>query len=323
MGQHVEVVVDLGAKNVGATQYLQPMRDGAGAEHVGQRRAHGLAVHHPLRRAGETRVVDPLRMPEHSTQRRPAVAVVRSDHQPAVRRFKRFVGRGVGRGAADAGRQFAVAEETGQRRLLQRQCRVHQADVEVAAEAVVVPGVQLGQHRHAGHVTGDHIDHRRLHLGRRGAGRADQAHQPGVGLQYAVDASAVGVRTLLAIGGNRAVNQVRFQRGHGFITQTEPGHDAGAHALDQYVGLQHQAFDHRRAVRVFEVQAQAQFAAIETVKQRAVFTDPGRAEGTAQFAFMGFDLDHARAHVGHQHGRGGACGDLGEIEDGQAVQCLA
>ncbi|MNR06590.1 hypothetical protein D3C85_1226650 [compost metagenome] len=73
---------------------------------------------------------------------------------------------------------------------------------------------------------------------------------------------------------------------------------------------------------MLQVQADALFAAIEGVEERTVFAYPGRPQCAPQLTFAGFDLDHPRAHVGHQHGRRGARCDLGEVQDGQPLQCV-
>ncbi|MNT08997.1 hypothetical protein D3C72_1437580 [compost metagenome] len=193
----------------------------------------------------------------------------------------------------------------------------------MAAQAVAGPLRELRQHAHGGHVAGHHVDDRRLHLARLAVGQADQAHQAGIRLHDAVDAGAARIWSLLPVGGDRAVDQ----RGVGFsqlcMAEPEAFHYPRAHALHHDVGARDQAACHGHAVGGLEVERHAQLVAVEAVEQRAVVAEPAGAQPAAKLAAGRLHLDDPGAHVGQQHGAGRPGADLGEVDDGQAVQCVA
>ncbi|MNF91927.1 hypothetical protein D3C84_745490 [compost metagenome] len=180
MLHQIAVVCHLGAENVRFMQHLQPMGCWLAHEHVGQRCAHFGAVDDSLRGADEAWVGNPFFVVQHLAQCRPAVAVVSRNHQPAILGLEGFVGSRVGCATADASRQLTIAQVTGDGRLLQCQRRVHQVDIQMAAQPIVLTGVQLGQYSHAGHVAGDYVHHWRLHFAGGRAWRSNQAHQSGI-----------------------------------------------------------------------------------------------------------------------------------------------
>jgi hypothetical protein len=106
------------------------------------------------------------------------------------------------------------------------------------------------------------------------------------------------------------------------VVAQPPFHHAGAHALDQHVGLRDQAPRQRHAGIAFRSMQTPAFLLRFSAWNSApsVPTQPGPR--AAKVASGRLHLDHLGAHVGQQHGAGGAGSDLAEIEDLQVLQCI-
>jgi hypothetical protein len=167
-------------------------------------------------------------------------------------------------------------------------------DVGVIDAAIIRPATSglVGEMRHL--ISGGRVNHRRI-------GRQLRR------------------RSGLAVSRDRAINQfwIRFmQRG---VVELQSPHHARAEILDQHVRGRDEAADGLKPAGRFQIQHQAVLADIELAERgRAAIAH--RRTGPHRLAFLGFDLDDLRPHVG-QHPRAVGSGNRGrEIEDAQTCE---
>jgi hypothetical protein len=97
-------------------------------------------------------------------------------------------------------------------------------------------------------------------------------------------------------------------------------HGAGAEVLHDDVGLLEQLLEDLALLVVLEVERDAFLAAIDRREIGRLAVDE-RPVGAGVVAALGrLDLDHPRAHLGHQQGAVGAGKDAREIDDDNARQ---
>ena len=134
-----------------------------------------------------------------------------------------------------------------------------------------------------------------------GAGDRDVVH---------VVPGGLGERAVLAPAGHPAVDQARVDRVAVLGAEAEPLGDAGAHALDEHVGVGDQLQDGLGGLGVLEVERDAGAAAVEQV---------ARAAGQRLAAWT-LDADHVRPEVGQDHAGVRAGPDPRDLDDLDAAQ---
>ena len=165
-------------------------------------------------------------------------------------------------------------------------------DVGVIDAAIVRPAASglIGEMRHL--VAGGGVNHRRI--GRQFRRRAG-----------------------LAVAGDRAEDQFRVEFMQRSVVELQPPHHAGTKILDQHVRGRDQPANGFQALGRFQIQHQAVLADIELAEDgRAIVAD--RRAGPHRLAFLGFDLDDLRAHIGEHSGTMRSGNGGRKIEDAQA-----
>ena len=126
-----------------------------------------------------------------------------------------------------------------------------------------------------------------------------------------VVAGGLGQRAVLAPAGHPAVDQPRVA-GQALVgADAEPLGDAGAHALDEHVGLRDELHERREGVGVLEVHRHARPAAGEQV---------GLAGSGAGGAAGLLDADHVGPEVGEDRRRVRPRTDAGDLDDLDALE---
>ena len=106
---------------------------------------------------------------------------------------------------------------------------------------------------------------------------------------------------VLAIPRNRAVDDLRIERGDIRVGEALPLDHAGTEILDHDVGAFQKPLEHLPVIFVAQVGGNALLVAIDRVEQGIVAVDigVGQIEMAAEVALAGpLDLDHPRAEVG-------------------------
>ena len=169
--------------------------------------------------------------------------------------------------------------------------RGEDADDEVGRAAAEV-AEQVGREVRAGRVLAEAVE---------GAGDGDVVH---------VVAGRAAPRTVLAPAGHPAVDQPRVARVALVRPEAEPLDGAGAHPLDEHVGLLDEVEDGGHRVGVLEVEGDARAAAGEHVV----------APGAEHVAARPLDADHVGAEVGQDHAGVRPGADAGDLDDLHAPQ---
>ena len=228
----------------------------------------------------------------------------------------------------------------------------HLARAEVAARLHRQPGQRAVGHRDVDHLAlaapprllqrGEDPDRRhqpaaaevgdlRAGLDRRAAGLAGQAEDPVQAQVVHVVAGAVAVRAVLAVAGDRAVDEGRVRLAQHVEADAELVEHAGPEALDQHVGRLGQLEQGLAAPLLLQVEADRALVAV----QREVDRRAGAERRVLLGAVVGrrpahvvalagvLDLDHVGAEVGEQQRAEAAGEQAGEVEDLDVLQRAA
>ena len=184
--------------------------------------------------------------------------------------------------------------------------------IHMAASAGALRVEQRRQDAHdGGHGAAQQVAHGQVGQGQLARGRSHLVGHPGIAAVIQVVPGLLAQRPGLAVAADAAVHQARVACTHHVITQTQPGHHAGAKAFDQHVGGLAQLEQELHAFGVLEVQAHAAFVAVEHFAHRR--------RGVVARAQV-FDLDDVGTQVGQVQGAHGAGQQAGEVEHTHALQ---
>ena len=138
--------------------------------------------------------------------------------------------------------------------------------------------------------------------GRPGSGETGNAHQPGHGLRDDVISRATGQRALLAKAGNTGVDQPRVVLLEAVEIDAQALSDTGAEVLDHDIGIGHQFVETLAVGRVFKIDFNAAFAAIDQ-PEVDTFAVQKRAQMAGVIALLGhFELDDVGPQISQHRG---------------------
>ena len=118
-------------------------------------------------------------------------------------------------------------------------------------------------------------------LDRRAVALAGQPEQPDEPEVVHVVAGAVAVGPVLAVAGDRAVDEPRVLLAQPLVADPEPVHHAGAEALEQHVGLAHEPQQHLAPRLALEVDADRALVAVQRQEQRRAARSARRPRSAA------------------------------------------
>ena len=101
---------------------------------------------------------------------------------------------------------------------------------------------------------------------------------------------------LLAVAGNRAINQTRVERRKVGVIHLQARGDAGAKTFHDQIGPPRQTFDQGPRRRVFQIEREDLLVAVGHREHRA-------GHAPREVASQRLDLDDLGAEVGQGHGR--------------------
>ena len=235
----------------------------------------------------------------------------------------------VRRGAVQAhharSRNYAVGEVAGQHRGHHVGDAVGHGYVNVLAPARVSARDYGGENRGRGvksaaREVGDYV----VRNDGRAAGRPYDAQRAADGYVVYVVTDQAGVRPVLPVARQRAIDEARVEFAQGFVVAAEPRDDAGPESFDEHVGVGDQfAQDLPRRV-VLEIERYAALVAVQRVER-------GAAPGFALVHLVGslarhpsaagfLDADYVRAQVSQNHRAERAGGHPGQVNDFYSLQ---
>src|SRR5580658_3519053 len=219
--------------------------------------------------------------------------------------------------------ELAVGEEAGERLREERQRPVHHRDVDVLTVSGLRARHQRREHADravhaAAGVIGDDV----VRDGGRLAGAAQEREHAGGRDVVEIVADHVAIGAVLAVAGDRAVNDLGVAQADAVVVDAQALGDAGTILLDDHVGARGEAGIDFAARPALEIEADGLLVAIERVEGIAAEAggDILYAGGTGLLrAAAGgnaglFDLDHLGAEIAEDHGAEGSRRELGEIE---------
>ena len=139
---------------------------------------------------------------------------------------------------------------------------------------------------------------------------------------------AVAVGPVLAVAGDRAVDEPGVLLAQALVADAEPVHHAGAEALEQHVGLAHEPQQHLAPGLGLEVDADRALVAVEREEERRAGARLGALVARRRPAHVVaqprvLDLEHVGAEVGQQPGAEAAGQQPREVEHADAVERAA
>jgi hypothetical protein len=154
---------------------------------------------------------------------------------------------------------------------------------------------------------------------RRTAGDADLVEQAAVGQVIEVVAGAVAVGAVLAVAGDRAINDARVDCRYRLVADSQLVDDAGAKALDDDIRAGGEAHEGGDAGGLLEVQRQAALVAIDQLEiARLAVHCAGAACVVAGTGVL--DLDHVGAEIAEVHGCQRSWQESAQIKDAKSVE---
>ena len=220
---------------------------------------------------------------------------------------------------ADARRLFAGVPIVMRKVAEPRDDRIEHRDVDKLPFAGLFPLIERQQNTdrgiHAGSDIGDGDAGARRFVGIAGGG--DNA---ALALNQEIVSLDVAIRTVLAVAGERAINQPRIQLAELFITEPKPAGDTRRIILEENIRALRQLLQNLPPLFFLDVDGQAALVAIEpNVTGRKPLHH--RIPGANHVADAGpLDFDHFRAHVSEQAGRKRARQHLLESQDLDSIQ---
>ncbi len=187
------------------------------------------------------------------------------------------------------------------------------------AGAVLVAQRQQDVHHRRIGAARDVGDQRRRDDRRLGGSHAERQHT-GVAQIVEVVTGDVALGPVLAVAGDRAVDDARVDRGDSFVIEAEPRHHARPELFDHHVGLFEQRHDLGLVGRVLEVEREGLLAAVEHREVDAVGAPARLVDPHLLALTRPLDLDHFRAGLGEEQARHRAGQQRREIEDEDSVE---
>jgi len=152
----------------------------------------------------------------------------------------------------------------------------------------------------------DRIDHRQpnglvadqgRHEARLAACRRFERDQSAAALNDVVKRRPVGERAVLPVTLRRAVNEPRVDLAQPLPAETEPRHRLRSHIVHQNIALPDQSQQHRRRIRLFQVEYERALVAVEVEEDMAHLAMPSRLGIPHDVAAGRLDLDHLGTEV--------------------------
>ena len=257
----------------------------------------------------------------------PELRLQRAERHPAVGALVGAVAdQRAGQLGVAALRGDAVAEPAGRDHGEPAQRAVGHRDVDELALARAVALAQRredaeGGHQRAAADVGDLP--RRLH--RRAAAVAGQPEQADQAEVVHVVPAAVAVRAVLAVAGDRAVDQPRVDLPQAVVADAQAVQDARPERLEEDVGVAGEAQQHVAALVGLEIDPDRALAPVERQEERRVGALLGalvvRRRPAHVVAHAGvLDLDHVGAEVAEQQRAEPAGQQPREVEDAQPLE---
>jgi hypothetical protein len=223
--------------------------------------------------------------------------------------------------AAPSAGLLASGEEDRQPRRVRQQRAVQQRDVHALPLPRPLAVQQRGDDALAGHEGADRVEHGCAAQHRRTVRLAHHGHEPAHRLHQHVDAGLVPPRAIGPEHGERAIHQLRIDRGQPRPVQAQPLGDAAAIGFDHDVGPLSQAHERGPSLGARQVEGDAALVAVDGDEDRALAAEVGAVGGARGVADGGLlDLDDVGPHVGQIHSAGGAGDEVRELEDAIAGQ---
>ena len=309
-------VVDRADRDAAVVEDLFPVFVTAREEHFLQPRDQALAVPVAIVVGSVARVVGELGAADQRTEGFPLLVAGHRQREIARPRSKGLVGQQGLVGGAQRRGDLAVGEIAAEHGAEQRQLAFHHRHV----DRLSLPGALLDAQRehdrksrvHAGREVGD----RHAGAGAAAALFAGDADHSALGLQDEVERGAVAVRPVLAVAGNRAVDDAGIALARGFVVQAKPAQGTCAVVLEHHVAALDHAQESLLALGMLEVEHHAFLVAVQAHEVGGLPSGHRRAPGARNIAGAGrFDLEHLRAVVGEHGGAKGAGKGMAEIQD--------
>ena len=202
----------------------------------------------------------------------------------------------------------------------ERDLAVEHADIDLGRLAGLEAMDQRGIDGDRGEEARADVADRHADPGRRLALVAGDAHDAAHALHDHVVGGILGVGAAMAEARGRGVDQLGILLVQGVPAVAQLLHRAGPEVLDDHVGLFEQLLEDLALLVVLEVERDAFLAAVDRGEVGRLALDE-RPVGARVVAALGrFDLDHPRAHLGHQQGAVGAGQDARQVDDDDARQ---
>jgi uncharacterized protein YggE len=232
----------------------------------------------------------------------PLLVVSDGEHQRAVGRVERVVRRDRRVSVAHAARRLALGEHDPGLIGEQRSDRVEHRYVHVLPVPGRVPREQRQQDPLSGEHSRDDVHDGDAEPIRRPVGGTGDAHEAALALEHRVVARLRRAWSILAVPGERRVDQPRMRGGQRVVVEPEPREHAGAEVLHHDIGARDERVEHAASLGALEVQRHALLVPVDAQEIRALAVDEGRPPRARVVAAARLlDLDHPRAHVGEQH----------------------
>src|SRR5947208_2679884 len=324
IAEHAVDALDRRGRNVESLEPLEPVLRRPRAERGLDQRHQDLAVDDAIAILREAHVALPFRVVDRAAERAPELLREDRDDQVAVTRLQRLVRdhRGVAR--AHRNGDPAVGPEVLRDVREQRDLAVEERQIDLAA----LPGALAAEERAGDREGTEHpagqVGHRQAHADRAPVGLAGDGHGAAHRLQREVERGPVAVRSLLAVGGDRADDDPLVERPELRVREAQALHDAGAEIFPDHVRLTDELVEHLAATLAVEVERERFLVAIDRQEvRRLAVGQERRAHAPHRVAAIRIlDLDHLGALVGEQHRAVRSREHTREVEDANAFEEL-
>ena len=149
------------------------------------------------------------------------------------------------------------------------------------------------------------------------------AHQAGYSrctLNQVVVSRLSCIRPLLAVAIQACINDARIDGLEPLVIDAQALHGLRPDVVDHHIGRLHQLEKSIQALRLFEVQHQTAFVAVDVQKNRAHARVTHGTNAAHRIPGRRLDLDHVRPHVGHELRGKGPHQHTGQIQYTQSIQ---
>ena len=307
---------------------LEPDPGGRPPEPRAQLGAHRLPVRDEVRIGREPRIVPQLRAAEGLEQAVHLRAGEGGDLHVAVRGREHVRGRELRQGlVAEQLRLLAGREVVVVQRIEEGDGRIEHGHVEELAGPGLLAAAKGGRDGERGHHPGGDVDDRGYGPGGAGLLMTVRGHHPRGGLDGAVERGHGPARPLLAVAGDRAVDDRRPPPADGLVAEPEPPDHPGLEVLDQHVRPPDDPLDGRPPLGALEVDGEGAFVVVDPDEGGGHLPLPeaGEVQHPARdvAARRRLDLDDLRPEQRELVGRDRAGHDLGEVDDPDPLERLA